>query len=169
MVDAQGSQLIVGQRVSDCASDAGQLEADLASIPQTLGSPTTALADCGYADKEVFERLGSKRPGLALYLSVHRQDAHAERRYDCRPLDQIKQPKPIVDPVLLAMADKRKTPEGKVIDRKWACTVEPVLGIIKAVRASDSSCCAGCAKSAANGIWCVWPITSNGYIDWARS
>jgi transposase len=133
VVDTQGSQLIVGQRVSDCASDAGQLEPDLASIPQTLGSPTTALADCGYADKEVFERLGSQRPELALYVSVHREDAHAERRYDYRPLDQIKQPKPLVDPVLLAMADKLKTPEGKIIYRKRACTVEPVFGIIKAV------------------------------------
>jgi transposase len=133
VVDAGGSQLIVGQRVSDCASDAGQLEPDLASISQTLGYPTTALADCGYADKEVFERLGSQRPELALYVSVHREDAHAERRYDYRPLDQIKKPKPIVDPVLLAMADKLKTPEGKVIYRKRACTVEPVFGIIKAV------------------------------------
>ena len=29
VVDADGSQLIVGQRVTDCASDAGQLEPDL--------------------------------------------------------------------------------------------------------------------------------------------
>jgi transposase len=133
VVDAQGSQLIVGQRVSDCASDAGQLEPDLASIPQTLGSPTTALADCGYADKEVIQRLGEKRPELDLYVSVHREDAHAERRYDYRPLDQIKKPKPLVDPVLLAMADKLKTAGGKVIYRQRACTVEPVFGIIKAV------------------------------------
>jgi len=133
VVDAEGSQLVVGQRVSDCASDAGQLEPDLHCIPPTLGPPTRALADCGYADKEVFQRLKQERPALDLYVSVHREDAHAERRYDYRPLDRIKPPKPITDPVLLAMADKLQTPEGKVIYRQRACTVEPVFGILKAV------------------------------------
>jgi transposase len=133
VVDTGASRLIVGQRVSDCASDAGQLEPDLQSIPATLGSPNQALADCGYADREVFERLREERPGLDLYVSVHREDAHAERRYDYRPLDQIKPPKTIKDPVLLAMAAKLKTPEGKTIYRQRACTVEPVFGIIKAV------------------------------------
>jgi len=65
-------------------------------------------------------------------VSVHREDAHAERRYDYRPLDKIKPPKKITDPVLLAMADKLKTPEGRKIYRQRACTVEPVFGIIKA-------------------------------------
>lgn len=133
VVDVGASRLIVGQRVSDCASDAGQLEPDLQSIPETLGSPDQALADCGYVDREVFERLREERPGLDLYVSVHREDAHAERRYDYRPLDKIKKPKVITDPVLLAMADKLKTPEGKTIYRQRACTVEPVFGVIKAV------------------------------------
>ncbi len=57
VVDAEGSQWIVGQRVSDSASDAGQLEPDLQSIPQELGQPTAVLADCGYADKEDLQRL----------------------------------------------------------------------------------------------------------------
>jgi len=124
--------LIVGQRVSTCASDSGELEADLASIPASLGPPTAALADCGYVDKEVFERLGRERPGLDLYVSVHREDAHAERRYDWRPLDKIKAPKTIIDPVLVAMAEKLQTPEGKATYRRRACTVEAVFGIIKA-------------------------------------
>ncbi len=132
VVDAGASRLIVGQRVSDCPSGAGQLEPDLQSIPQTLGQPAQALADCGYVDKEVFQRLGEQRPELDLYVSVHREDAHAERRYDYRPLERIKKPKAIKDPVLLAMAAKLKTPEGKTIYRQRACTVEPVFGIIKA-------------------------------------
>lgn len=153
VVDVGASRLIVGQRVSQCAGDGGQLEADLQSIPPALGQPrgiitrlcgnsllypiprgppAAALADCGYADKEDFQRLGQQRPALELYVSVHREDAHAERRYDYRPLDQIKPPKKITDPVLLAMADKLKTPEGRKIYRQRACTVEPVFGIIKA-------------------------------------
>jgi transposase len=133
VVDAEGSQLIVGQRVSTCASDSGELEPDLQSIPEVLGQPTRALADCGYVDKEVFERLADQRPELDLYVSVHREDAHAERRYDYRPLDKIKPPRKITDPVLLAMAQKLKTEAGRAIYRLRACTVEPVFGIIKAV------------------------------------
>ena len=132
VVDADGSQLIVGQRVSTCAADVGETEADLASIPASLGRPTAALADCGCADKEVIERLGSERPELDLYVSVHREDAHAERRYDWRPLDKIKAPKTLTDPVLVAMAEKLKTPEGKATYRRRASTVEPVFGVIKA-------------------------------------
>ena len=132
VVDADGSQLIVGQRVSTCAADVGETEADLASIPPSLGSPSAALADCGYADKATIEGLARDRPGLDLYISVHREDAHAERRYDWRPLDKIKAPKTLTDPVLLAMAEKLRTPEGKATCRKRASTVEPVFGIIKA-------------------------------------
>jgi hypothetical protein len=133
VVDAGGSQLIVGQRVSDCASYAGQLEPNLQSIPETLGQHTTALADCGYVEKEVFQRLSPQRPELDPYVSVHREDAHAQRRYDYRPLDSIKSPKPIIDPGLLAMAAELKTPAGKVAYRQRASTVDPVFGIIKAV------------------------------------
>ena len=100
VVDTEGSQLILGDRVSTCASDAGELEADLDSIPPSLGKPRGALADCGYADKEVIERVGRERPELDLYVSVYREDAHAERRYDFRPPDKIKPPRTIPDPVL---------------------------------------------------------------------
>jgi transposase len=133
VVDAEGSQLIVGQRVSDRASDAGQLEPDLQSIPNSLGQPTAVLADCGYAAKEVFERLQRERPDLDLYVSVHREDAHAQRRYDYRPLEKIKRPKRLRDPVLVAMAEKLESPEGRALYRRRACTVEPVFGVIKAV------------------------------------
>jgi len=133
VVDAEGSQWIVGQRVSDRASDAGQLEPDLESIPQELGQPTAVLADCGYADKEDFGRLQRERPGLDLYVSVYREEAHVQRRYDDRPLDKIKSPKRLRDPVLVAMANKLKTPEGRALYRRRVCTVEPVFGVIKAV------------------------------------
>lgn len=151
VVDAQGSQLIVGQRVSTCASDSGELEPDLQSIPEALGAPTQVLADCGYVDKEVFEHLADQRPEMDLYVSVHREDAHAERRYDYRPLDKIKPPRKITDPLLLAMADKLKTEEGRAIYRLRACTVEPVFGIIKAVMGFRQFLLRGLKK--ASGEW----------------
>jgi hypothetical protein len=93
VVAVGSSRLIVGQRVTDCASDAGQLESDLQSIPASVGTPTAALADCGFADKAVFQHLKAERPELGLYVSVHREDAHAERRYDFRPAEHIKKPR----------------------------------------------------------------------------
>jgi len=133
VVDAGGSQLIVGQRVSNSASDAGQLEPDLESIPAGLGQPHTVLADCGYTDAELFKRLGKERPDLELYVSVRREDAQAPRRYDYRPKDKIKARRTLSDPVLCAMAEKLQTPEGQRTYRQRACTVEPVFGIIKSV------------------------------------
>jgi len=132
VVDTGASRLVVGQRVSDCASDAGQLEPDLHSIPAGLGQPSAALADCGFAAKAVFQRLGEQRPARELYVSVHREDAHAERRYDYRPPEKITPPKKLTDPVLVAMAEKLRTPAGKAIYRQRASTVEPVFGIVKA-------------------------------------
>lgn len=133
VVDADGSQLIVGQRVSTCASDANELEPDLQSIPPTLGAPNTALADCGYVNREAFTRLTAFTGAPQLYVSVHREDAHAERRYEYRPSETIKPPKTVTDPALAAMAEKLKTKEGRAIYRQRACTVEPVFGIIKQV------------------------------------
>jgi len=133
VVDADGSQLIVGQRVSTCASDANELEPDLQCIPPTLGSPATVLADCGYVNREAFARVGAPTNAPELYVSVHREDAHAERRYEYRPAAKINPPKTLTDPVLLTMAEKLKTEKGRMIYRQRACTVEPVFGIIKHV------------------------------------
>jgi transposase len=132
VVDADGSQLIVGQRVSTSPADQVELKPDLESIPASLGPPAAALADCGYVNRAAFQEVAQSHPNLDLYVSVQREDAHAERRYDYRPPDKIKQPKKLVDPALIAMAEKLKTPEGRQKYRRRACTVEPVFGIIKA-------------------------------------
>jgi transposase len=134
VVDAGGSQLIIGQRVSDSASDAAQLEPSLASIPAVLGQPKIVLADCGYASQEVLQRFGEHRSELDLYVSVQREDTHAQRNYEYRPTDKRGvRPRKLMAPVLLAMAEKLKTPAGRVTYRKRACTIEPVFGIIKSV------------------------------------
>ena len=121
--------------------------------------PAAALADCGYADKTVFQRLAEQRPGLDLYVSVHREDAHAERRYDYRPAEQIKPPKKIIDPVLLAMADQLKTEEGRKKYRRRASTVEPVFGIIKAALGLRQFLLRGMAK--VSGEWNLVCVACN--------
>jgi hypothetical protein len=50
------------------------------------------LADCGYADNGDLRRLQRERPALDLYVSVYREDAHEQRRCDCRPVHKVKAP-----------------------------------------------------------------------------
>ena len=57
VVDAAGSRLIRGARISNCASDRNELVADIAAIPAEPGLPETALADNGYVKGDQVERL----------------------------------------------------------------------------------------------------------------
>jgi hypothetical protein len=131
-VDADGSQLVVGQHVSQSASDYAELENGVASIPSQLGKPKSVLADAGYVNGDAFDRL--EQEGVEIYCSVHREDAHNERRYDYRPEKvsgrEVKEP---TDERLVAIRDKLRTEEGKALYGRRNHTVEPVFGIIKAV------------------------------------
>ena len=131
VVDADGSQLIVGQRVSRCVSDRGELEPGLKSIPKGLGDPTRVLADAGYANAAVFERLEAQ--GIDPYVSVQREDANYHRQYEFRPQKRMSRPRNVIEPRALAMKAKLQTEEGKRLYRLRSKTVEPVFGIIKQV------------------------------------
>lgn len=132
-VDADGSQLIVGEHVSQSASDSTELENGINSIPKEIGKPTAGLLDAGYVDADAIERV-QEETGIELYVSVHREDAHSERNYDYRPEKQSKRPvKKVKDPRLLKMKEKLQTEEGKALYAKRNHTVETAFGIIKAV------------------------------------
>ncbi len=132
VVDAEGSQLVLGGHVSTCASDANELEPALESMPEEVGRPTTVLADSGYVNTEAFENL--EEDGLELYVAVSRDQNHSQRRYDYRPTSVTnKPPKVVKDPRLLVMQEKLRTEAGRRIYAKRKQTVEPVFGIIKSV------------------------------------
>lgn len=128
-VDADGSQLVLGQHVSTCASDANELKPALESVPPSVGKPKKALADNGYLNKEAFKELEDE---YDLYVSVGAEDGNNERRYDYRPPKE-KPPPEFTDPRLVAMREKLKTEEGRKLYSKRKQTVEPVFGIIKSV------------------------------------
>lgn len=129
VVDAGGSQLILGARVSQCASDRNELVADIEAIPAELGLPETALADNGYANGEEVESL-AERDIEALVAT----GAQGRRRpHDFRP---AKAEAPAKEPKaewLRAMAAKLDSEEGRALYKLRQQTVEPVFGIIKAV------------------------------------
>lgn len=129
-VDADGSQLILSQHLSECASDANELTAALEGIDERIGRARRALADSGYVNAGAIEAIESG--GIEVYVSVGREDGNYQRNYDYRP-DHVcnKPPKKVTDPRLLAMQAKLASKQGRAIYAKRKQTVEPVYGIIK--------------------------------------
>lgn len=129
-VDADGSQLILSQHVTNCASDACELEPAIGGIDPEVGTPDAALADNGYSSAEAIERLETN--GVDVYVPVTSEDGNHERRYDFRPPKE-KKPKTVSDSRLVAMQVKMQTDEARRLYAKRKQTVEPVFGIIKSV------------------------------------
>ncbi len=126
-MDAGGSQLILGARVSQCASDRNELVADIEAIPAELGRPETALADNGYANGEEVESLAER--GIEALVATGAQGRR--RRHDFRPAQAP--PKEPEAEWLRAMAAKLDSAQGRALYKLRQQTVEPVFGIIKAV------------------------------------
>ena len=130
MVDADGSQLILSEHVTNCASDSGELEPALQGIDPSIGKPEVALADNGYLNGDAIERVEDS--GVEVYMPVTSEDGNNERRYDFRP-PKDKKKKEFRDKRLVAMQSKMATAEARKIYKNRKQTVEPVFGIIKAV------------------------------------
>jgi transposase len=129
VVDAEGSQLILGARVSQCASDRNELVADIAAIPTALGRPETVLADNGYANGDEVESLAER--GIEALVATGAEGRG--RRHDFRPTRaQVPAKEPKAD-WLKAMAGKLASEQGRTLYKLRQQTVEPVFGIIKAV------------------------------------
>lgn len=129
VVDAGGSQLIVGARISQCASDRNDLTADIEAIPAALGPPKTALADNGYANGDAVESLAE----IGIEVLVATGAEGRRRTHDFRPAKAQAPPKEPKADWLKAMAAKLESAEGRALYKLRRQTVEPVFGVIKAV------------------------------------
>jgi len=129
VVDAGGSQLIVGARVSNCASDRNELVADIAAIPAELGVPGIVLADNGYANGDEVASLA----GIDIDVLVATGAEGRRRRHDFRPLKAETPAKQAKAGWLQAMAARLASEEGRALYKLRQQTVEPVFGIVKAV------------------------------------
>ena len=128
-VDAGGSQLIVGARVSQCASDRNDLVADIEAIPAALGRPETVLANNGYANGAEVAALEAS--GIEALVST---SAEGRRRtHDFRPVKALPAAKEPKADWLKAMAEELASEEGRASYKLRRQTVEPVFGVIKAV------------------------------------
>ena len=127
VVDAQGSQLVLGTRVSQCASDRNELVADIEAIPQRLGTPSQVLADNGYANGDEVAALEMRN--IEVLVAVGREDRR--RPHDFRPrieTSPVKEPKM---PWLQQMKAKMESDENRAIYALRKQTVEPVFGVMK--------------------------------------
>ena len=133
-VDAGGSQLIVGARISQCASDRNDLVADIEAIPALLGRPETVLADNGYANgggANGAEVAALEASGIEVLVST---SAEGRRRtHDFRPVKALPAAREPKADWLKAMAEKLASEEGRALYKRRRQTVEPVFGVIKAV------------------------------------
>ena len=129
VVDAGGSQLILGARVSTCASDRNELVADVAAIAAGLGRPGTVLADNGYANGAEVAAL--EAGGIEALVATAAEGRR--RRHDFRPTGAGAAVKQAKAAWLREMVKKLDSEEGRALYRLRRQTVEPVFGVIKAV------------------------------------
>ncbi|MCA9646352.1 MAG: transposase, partial [Myxococcales bacterium] len=147
VVDAQGSQLILGARVSTCANDARELVADIESVPAALGRPGLVLADNGYASEREVHQL--QRQDIIPLVSTGAEGR--QRPYDFRPPKPEKAPPKNRAAWLTQMQELLDTEVGQRLYRLRQQTVEPVFGIIKHVLGFRQFHLRGAEK--VNGEW----------------
>ena len=80
-VDADGSQLVLGARVSVCASDRNELVADVDAIPAAVGAADRVLADSGYATGSEVSQLAGRGVEVLVATGAEGQ----RRQHDFRP------------------------------------------------------------------------------------
>lgn len=132
VVDADGSMLILGVRVTNNASDSNELALDVATVPAQVGTVATVLADAGYAAQTPIEAVEAM--GTEVLVSMCRESSHNHRKYDWRPLITSKKApvdffrrKAWVRKMMTTMGTER----SKKLYKLRKQTVEPVFGIIK--------------------------------------
>lgn len=130
VVDADGSQLVLGADVSPNAADAPSFQAIIEALCDQLGPPTTVLGDAGYAQEAAVTALEAR--DIEVLVAVSRPED--ERRYDFRPPKQNTKPPPEIKAAWRKQMQARmQTEEAKAKYKRRKCTAEPVFGIIKNV------------------------------------
>lgn len=124
------SMLIVENHITQQSNDKLELVPaveSLSSLPGSLGSVDSLLADAGYFSQNNVERCEGKN--IVPYISAERQQHNAALE------DRFSEPDPLVAPAdpVTQMKQRLKTMAGKATYAKRKSTVEPVFGIIKAV------------------------------------
>lgn len=124
----QDSLLIVACSLSNHPNDKAEVEATLAALSPDLGTPAAAALDNGFWSEQNRAALAKRHiePYIATGREPHHQSWHERLAAEPEPPAQDASPQ-------VKMAYKLRTEIGQAIYRLRKCTVEPVIGIIKAV------------------------------------
>lgn len=126
-VDADGSQLILSNNVSQNASDANELLPIVNAMEKTIGKPDRVLADTGYANGEAVAELQARN----IEPLIATKGTAARRKHDFRPVPPQKPEKTPKSEWIIKMQAKMAEAASRVHYARRKCTVEPVFGIVK--------------------------------------
>ncbi len=129
VVDAEGTMLVLGCRVSSQGPDAGQLALDVDAVPEPVGPVDTVIADTGYASGGPVEEL--QKRGMNVLVALGRQAQMRTRAHDFRPACEPKKLIPWKKPWVVKMRQALESEAGRELYRLRKQSVEPVFGIIK--------------------------------------
>lgn len=150
----QESFLIVACSLSNHPNDKAEAEPTLAALPAALGTPPAAALDNGFWSATNHAALEKRH--IEPYIATGREPHHLswQERFAAEPEPPAEDASPQVK-----MAYKLRTEIGQAIYRLRKCTVEPVIGIIKAVLGFRQFSLRGLA--AADGEWALVCLAFN--------
>jgi transposase len=130
VVDADGAQIVLGARITQCASDSNELEKDVRAVPESVGKVERVLADSGYVNEKQVRGLESDH--IEVYMATGAESKQQRRKYDYRPEKATKkEARKVKAQWLMQMKSKLETETGRALYARRKQTVEPVFGIIK--------------------------------------
>ena len=150
----QASFLIVATSLSNHPNDKAEAEPTLEALSPTLGTPEAAALDNGFWSEKNLAALAER--GIESYIATGREPHHQswQERFAAEP-----EPPPENASPLVYMAYKLRTEIGKAIYGLRKCTVEPVIGVIKAVLGFRQFSLRG--LEAADGEWSLVCLAFN--------
>ena len=150
----QDSLLIVACSLSNHPNDKAEAEPTLAALPAVLGTPEAAALDNGFWSEKNLAALEERH--IEPYIATGREPHHKswQERFAAEPEPPAAEASPQVK-----LAYKLRTEIGQAIYRLRKCTVEPVIGIIKAVLGFRQFSLRG--LDAADGEWALVCLAFN--------
>jgi len=127
VVCADGTQLVLATKLVATTADAPSFATVILGMQDTVGLPTTVLADTGYASAAAVAALQAN--GIEPLVAIGRTQPH--RPYDFRPQPAPKASRRITEPWRIAMKAKLESDDGRARYKMRKQTVEPVFGTIK--------------------------------------
>jgi transposase len=150
----QASLVIVACSLSNHPNDKAEAEPTLAALPAALGTPAAAALANGFWSEPNLAALEIRH--IEPYIATGREPHHKswQERFAAEPEPPAEAASPQVQ-----MAYKLRTEIGQAIYRLRKCTVEPVIGIIKAVLGFRQFSLRG--LEAADGEWALVCLAFN--------